>query len=112
MIAPGQRLTGWMQDLTETEWAIVSALRTAQNAEADWDAWDAREAWAFIRTMTNAVRDGDSQEDLTGICDPDQFPVLLAAGVACAECIKHLSKGWRKSRKQGIKRRAAIENPD
>jgi uncharacterized protein YoaH (UPF0181 family) len=110
--APGQRLTGLIEELTETETAIISAFRLSLAAESDWRAHDEKESWDFIKSMTHAIQDGDSNEDLAGLCDDEQFPSLLAAGMACAEAIKVMHKIWRKSRKEGIKRREAIENPD
>ena len=96
---PGPGKYPFVEKLTETEFSLIAALRLSLQCEESWKDHHEREAWWFIQSMTESIRDGDSPDVLTKLCDEWQFPCLMAAGVACAEAIRQLSEGWERSRK-------------
>jgi hypothetical protein len=83
-----------------TEWAIVEALRNARRCEDSFDALYKRDAWWFIREMTNGVLKGESLASLQAYCAPDQFPTLYPAAVAAASAIRFMVDGMTTRREE------------
>ena len=86
--APGPCQLAWHEDLTQTEYALVRALREALRVEGSWYEFERREALEFLRMMMAEIEAGRAKKACRPVCDPDQFPLLYEAALATVQWVR------------------------